>query len=218
MAILCVILIPAAVMSNQAQPVEQPPADIVSCEPQGNNIVCTLLGEGVILVVPIPTVKVPGPTIKLPGPTIIVPGATVTLPGLPGVTVTVSNPGVTRTITVNPNPGPSRLSTKTVIISAAPGGGQTTTTVEPTGQVGPTGGTIEPSPSEGPTQTPDEPGIITKTVVQRVGVGLLVILGMAAAGMLALFLGYKFGFDDGSNASLEDERKWIRDILNRGNK
>lgn len=225
LALMITIMVPILVISNRPEPAqaqqEQAAADIVSCGPEGNNIVCRLLDNTIIAVVPIPTVKVPGPTligptlrlpgptIRIPGPTIIVPGATVTVPGI-GATETVRIPGGTVTVTVAPNnPGSSAMPTRTVTISVGPRGTQTITgPIGPTGQ-GPTvSATITPEP-EVRTETETETRTKTETIVRNAFIGLLVSLAIAALGMLAMFIGYSLGQKDAQR----NEDKFLEGLL-----
>ena len=198
-----IVLIPVSFFAAKPEPATAATNDIVSCEPRGSNIVCSVLGEGVILTVPIPTIKVPGPTIKVPGPTVEVPvpgpTRTVEVP-VPGPTRTVEIPGPTETVTVRPdNPQPSQAPAETETVTVQP---------EPTGQPSPTRGTVAPSP-EPEVVTETETRTKTETIVRQVLLGTLASIAFAALGILALFLGYLLGQRDAK----KNEDKFLESLL-----
>lgn len=201
LAVLMIVVIPVSFFAAQPEPASAESNDIVSCQPRGSNIVCSVLGEGVILTVPIPTIKVPGPTIKVPGPTVTVRPDPIEVP-VPGPTRTVEIPGPTETVTVRPNnPQPSQAPGETETVTAQP-------EPQPTGQ--PTGprGTLTSSP-EPEVVTETETRTKTETIVRGVLLGTLASIAFAALGILALFLGYLLGQRDAK----KNEDRFLESLL-----
>lgn len=118
---------------------------------------------------------------------------------IPGPTVTVTKlPKPNKTITI---PGPTRVITKTQKTK--------TRTIEPGRQMPTRSVTIEGDPVQSKqvikTHTHE------KTIIKKVFLGTLVGLVLAALGVLALFLGYYFGYRDAN----KDEDKFLRGLLSK---
>lgn len=203
------ILSPVFFAMSKPEPTQAAQADIVSCAPEGNAVVCRLLDGSVILRVPIPTIKVPGPEIEIPGPTIRVPGPTVRVPGptvrVPGPTETVRIPGPTSTVTVRPdNVGPSASPTETV-----------TATVGPTGQPTTSRGTVTASP-EPEVVTETETRTKTETIVRNVLLGTLATVVLVGLAILALWIGYILGYKGAERNEARSLRNMLDGIKSRG--
>lgn len=210
-AVTAVLLILSPILFAISKPesTQAAQADIVSCAPEGNAVVCRLLNGSVILRVPIPTIKVPGPEIEIPGPTVRVPGPTVRVPGptvrVPGPTETVRIPGDTETVTAQPNNvGPSAAPTETV-----------TATVGPTGQPTATRGTITSSP-EPEVATETETRTKTETIVRNVLLGTLATVVLVGLAILALWIGYVLGYKGAERHETRSLRNMLDGIKSRG--
>lgn len=205
------ILSPVFFAVFKPEPTQAAQADIVSCAPEGNAVVCRLLNGSVILRVPIPTIKVPGPEIEIPGPTIRLPGPTVRVPGptetvrIPGPTETVRIPVDTETVTDRPNNvGPSAAPTETV-----------TATVGPTGQPTTSRDTVTASP-EPEVVTETETRTKTETIVRNVLLGTLATVVLVGLGILALWIGYVLGYKGAERNEARSLRNMLDAIKSRG--
>lgn len=156
------------------------------------------------IVSPLPTITVKPSPIIVPGPTVTlppVPGPTQTVHvPIPGPTRTVQIPGPTTTVTVQPNnPQPSSGPTVTVTPDAVP-----------TGQPTPSRATVTPSPEvKTKTVTQTETQNKTETIVKGIALGLLVLIVLAALGVLALWIGYILGY----KGAERNETRSLRNML-----
>lgn len=210
LVMLVACLFAATTSSSQAQAPEP------VCTVQLLNIVCVQAGVQVLnQPLAIPTVRITLPPLTVPGPTRTVtvspnpvrPTATVTqrvtetAPGAPGATRTIQGPTTTVTKTVGPQKAPQATVTTTAtpqVISSTE-----TVTASP-GQPTPTPGTLVPG---GTRFFPDS---IPPPVV-KAGVGIGILLALAALILLGMYGGYYLGYKDKD----KKEAKFLRALLNK---
>lgn len=221
LGVATIVLIPILALSGNpptARAEEEVPALPLTCVLQvSGSLGVVVCGGEVVDQLNLPTIQVPGPTqritipvtlppitqtIRIPGPTVRLPGETVTIPGL-GATATVT---ATQTVTRNPqgSEGPIGRPVETITVEVTPS--DSPSTLSP-GQTPTESVTIRPEPKDPEVRTR------TEEIVRNVLVGTIVTVALALLGIIALVLGYKFGYGDGRKNMEKDEVAFLRSLL-----